>query len=128
MTEAFVFSPFHTYLTLCISSLNKSCSRLMQQYTTEHDSGQRFSKQEHIQAYVPQVRHRLFAYPLLACDITSLEPRHIGWTDSLHNHEYYNLHNDLEFLHQQAQREGEQTSRQGPVLSVIGHWKEIRGN
>lgn len=86
-------------------------------------SGQKFSEQEHIQAYVPQVRHRLFAYPLLACDITSLEPRHVGWTDPLHNHEYYNLYKDVKFLQQRAQqREGEPSGRERPMLSVLGHW------
>lgn len=61
---------------------------LISQSTLERDSGERFSEQPHIQAYVPQVRHPKFMFPLLVCDITHVEPRHIGWSDPLHDHDF----------------------------------------
>lgn len=85
--------------------------------TMERDSGERFSDQEDIKAYVPLCRHRFFSYPLLACDIAQVHARHIGWTDPWHSHDYYSLHNDVIFL---RQRRG--AVDQGPVLSLIGHW------
>jgi len=84
--------------------------------TNERDSGQRYSDQKHIQAYIPQVPHRFFPFPLLACDIDDVDVSHIGWTDPLRDHQYYNLNNDVDYL-----LHGQPLGR--PVLSVVGHWK-----
>ena len=67
--------------------------------TTERDSGEIFSAQEHINAYVPQVANRKFSYPLLACDgVNKMNQNNIGWTDPVHSHDFYDMSNDVAFL------------------------------
>jgi hypothetical protein len=87
------------------------------QTTLERDSGERFSEQQHIQAYIPQVPHHLFAHPLIACDIDVVEPRHIGWTDPLHSHQYYSLDNDVDYLLERGC-----VQLLGPLLHPSKHW------
>ena len=82
----------------------------------ERDSGECFSDQPHVQAYIPQMRHRFFSYPLLACNASDVvEAHHMGWSDPFRSHAYYDMSQDVEFL-----LGGKKLSR--PVLSMIGHW------
>lgn len=87
--------------------------------TTEWDSGELYSNQETIQAYIPQVPHRLFPFNLLACDISNLDTRHVGWKDPTRSYEYYELYRDVEFV---WKRESS-APLDRPVLSVVRHWK-----
>lgn len=85
--------------------------------TTERDSGESFTEQEHINAYVPQVENRRFSYPLLACDgVNRINHNNIGWTDPVHSHDFYDMSNDVAFL-----LNGKPPAR--PVLSSIRYWK-----
>lgn len=68
---------------------------------------------ERISAYVPQVRHGKFSYPLLACDVRSIDTRHIGWSDPVREFEYYNMALDVEHL---------LPGLKWPVLSIVHHW------
>lgn len=83
--------------------------------TEEKDSGKRFSDQERISAYVPQVRHRNFSYPLIACDIHGINQAHIGWADPLRDYDFYNMSLDA------ANLSGKRPSS-SPVLSVVNYW------
>lgn len=85
--------------------------------TTERDSGDIFCAQQHINAYVPQVAHRKFSYPLLACDgVNKMNQINIGWTDPVHSHDFYDKSNDVIFL-----SNGKPPSH--PVLTTIRYWK-----
>lgn len=88
--------------------------------TTERDSGETFSDQEHIKAYVPQVSNRKFSYPLLTCNgIGSMNQSNIGWSDPVHSHDFYDMSNDVAFLTQ-----GKSPTR--PVLSTIGYYAKAK--
>ena len=65
------------------------------QTTDERDSGESYSKQKKISAYIPQVHHRSFAFPLIAADLTKFDSQHLGWEDPFLKHEYYNLQDDI---------------------------------
>ena len=65
------------------------------QATTERDSGESFSKQKVISAYVPQVSHRSFSFPLIAADLSKFDCHHVGWEDPFFEHGYYNLQDDI---------------------------------
>jgi len=89
---------------------------LILQMTTERDSGEPFSEQSHINAYVPQVSNRKFSYPLLACDgIKKINQNNIGWTDPVHSHDFYDMSNDVAFLLNDK-------LPYRPVLSTIKYW------
>jgi len=83
--------------------------------TSERDSGQHFSAQPQIKAYVPQVRNKSFSHPLIACDISSINVDHIGFSDPLHKHNFYCLEEDVKVL-----TRGIKTT--DPKLSIIRHW------
>ena len=85
--------------------------------TTERDSGERYSAQEHINAYVPQVANRKFSYPLLACGgVNEMNRNNIGWKDPVHSHDFYDMSNDVAFLSNGKPPDF-------PVLSTIRYWK-----
>ena len=44
-----------------------------------------------------------------------MDKKHIGWTDALHDHEFYSLANDIRFL-----LHGKEPA--SPVLSRIQYW------
>lgn len=86
--------------------------------TTERDSGEKFTAQEHIKAYVPQVPNSQFSYPLLACDgVSEMNEDNIGWIDPVRSHDFYDMSTDVTFL-----RKGKTLDR--PVLSTVMYWKE----
>jgi hypothetical protein len=68
---------------------------LLTQATEERDSGESFTKQEKITAYIPQVSNRNFAFPLIAADLSTFGRQHLGWEDPVVDHSYYNLQEDV---------------------------------
>jgi len=85
-------------------------------YTTiERDSGETYTSQPHIKAYIPQVSNKNFLYPLILSDITNIDSNHIGWTDPTHNHFYYDVSNDVIFLHSNVKKSS--------VLSSVTYWR-----
>lgn len=95
------------------SVLMSSNIQLYLQTTDELDSGEKYSDQLIISAYVPQMKTRAFPYPLLACDISGMDSCHIDWVDPIRGHAYYDMAADVQFL-----SEGKDY-RSKPVLSVI---------
>jgi hypothetical protein len=93
----------------------------MNQRTDEIDSGKKFSERSRINAYVPQIRTRDFQHPLLACDISEMDPQHISWMDPIRGHDYYNILADVEYLLKGRER-------QGPVLSIIRKYSEKKAD
>ena len=48
-----------------------------------------------VHGYIPQLRGEAgFSYPLLACDISQVDPKLIGWKDPFHDYDYHNLASD----------------------------------
>lgn len=80
----------------------------------ENDSGEKYSDQSFISAYVPQVRARGFPHALLACDISDINPDHIKWKDPIRGHGYYCMTQDIDFLRK--------TKKEHPVLSMIRYY------
>ena len=70
----------------------------LEQKTTERDSGESYCKQKKINAYIPQVEHRSFAFPLIAADLSKFDPQHLGWEDPFFDYSYYNLQDDIAAL------------------------------
>jgi len=64
-------------------------------FTKERDSGKHFTDQAHIEAYIPQIRHPKFPYPLIASEIDNINVNHIGWVDPTRDYDYYNLTKDV---------------------------------
>lgn len=85
--------------------------------TFERDSGERFSSQHRIKAYVPQVPDPSFRFPLIACDLSGIDPKNIGWIDPLRSQSYYSLDQDVQFLMKQ-----EHNVSTEPKLSIVKHW------
>jgi hypothetical protein len=67
---------------------------------------------------VPEVRHEAFHYPLLACEIFEIIPRHFGWVDPIRSHSYYNMSEDVRILLKDKQ--GNEAG--GPALSIVRHY------
>ena len=81
------------------------------QHTDEVDSGKSYCDQSNIEAYIPQIRHNSFEYPLMACIGIDMDINHIGWRDPVRDHEFYNLKSAVDYLRD------EQTHF--PVLSIV---------
>jgi hypothetical protein len=90
--------------------------QLLVQETTERDSGESFSKQKHISAYIPQVHQRHFAFPLIAADLSTFDGQHLGWNDPFLDHGYYNLQDDIDALDPNA------VATNKPLLSRVVHF------
>lgn len=70
---------------------------------------------EIFEAYVPQLKVKGFNFPLIACDISNIDPRFIGWKDEDGDHDEHVLFNDLppEVTGNKAK----------PIFSIMKHWK-----
>lgn len=42
--------------------------------------------------YVPQLRVPGFSHPLLACDVSQIDPNVVGWKDEPRGHHYHSLY------------------------------------
>ena len=58
--------------------------------------GTTFSNVKDIEAYIPEVRVSQIPFPLLACDISDIDKKFLGWEDPERPFEFYNLLNDAE--------------------------------
>lgn len=83
--------------------------------TDEKDSKQRYSDQENIRAYIPQIRHPNFDHPLIACSIDGVNTRHIGWSDPKRDHSRYSMSKDIDFI-----LNGEAGGK--PRLNIVRNW------
>lgn len=67
--------------------------------TSERDSGEAFSSQAKITAYVPQMPHSKFSFPFIAAhDSSAFSNHYIGWHDPVLGHDNYHLDADVNFL------------------------------
>ena len=48
-----------------------------------------------IEGYIPQVESPAYIYPLLACDISSIDENLLSWTDPDHSFDIYRLDHDM---------------------------------
>ena len=98
-----------------ISSFSLACPlSFSNKETSERDSGQKFSAQPHMKAYVPQIHNRSFPHPLIACDISQIDDNHIGWVDPLRSHSFYCLSGDVKALIEEEPAH--------PKLSIVRYW------
>ena len=88
---------------------------LSHQTTIERDSGESFSQQQGIKAYIPQVNHRSLSFPLIAADLSKFDGRHLGWEDPIVKYDYYNLYDDVVALDPEA-------AATKPILSRVQHY------
>ena len=69
---------------------------------------------EIFEAYVPQVKAKGFNFPLIACDISSIDEKFIGWKDEDGDHSEHVLFTDLP-----PEITG---NKEKPIFSVMKHW------
>jgi hypothetical protein len=80
------------------------------------DQGINFSEVPSISTYVPQVESKAYSYPLLACNIDSIDADLFDWTDPDRPHGYYDLTKDADDLLQGT----DITTKM--VFSTLTHW------
>jgi hypothetical protein len=80
------------------------------------DQGINFSKVQTISAYIPQVKSKVFSYPLLACNIDRIDTDLLDWTDPDRPFSFYDLTKDAEVL-----LRGTDVSSKN-VFSQVVHW------
>lgn len=70
-----------------------------------------------VSAYIPQLRENGFEYPLIACNIESIDHDLVGWRDHRHGFEPHNLINDVKEIL------GESTSSANKnIFSIVKYW------
>ena len=74
---------------------------------------------EIFEAYVPQLKVKGFNFPLIACDISSIDPKFIGWKDEDGDHSEHVLFTDLP-----PEVTG---NKDKPIFSIMKHWKPPSG-
>jgi hypothetical protein len=80
------------------------------------DQAIHFSEVASMSAFVPQVASKVFAYPLLACNIDNIDEELMDWTDPDRPYQFYDLTKDAEVL-----LRGLDVSKK-VVFSQIAHW------
>lgn len=58
----------------------------------------RFCDANGVYCYTPDITHKLFEYPFLACDLTYVKDKHISWEDPLQHYAYYDLTKDADHI------------------------------
>lgn len=94
-----------------------------------------FSSNPEIFAYVPQVKLIGQPYPYLVCDIDDIDEGLIGWSNSAHSYDYFNLifdvpHKSLRRTPVVKKREestrefvmNERAALERPIYSIIKHY------
>ena len=66
--------------------------------TDEAITGTHFLQAKGCFAYTPEVKHNLFDYPLLACDLSYVKNEHVSWEDPLRSYKYYSLALDIDHI------------------------------
>ena len=69
---------------------------------------------EVFEAYVPQIQAKGFLYPIIACDITGLDSKFVGWRDEDGDHSEHVLFTDLP-----AEAT---TKKNAPIFSIMKHY------
>jgi hypothetical protein len=82
---------------LCVTYSHKVVFRDLQT-TEERDSGESYSDQEGINAYIPQISSPTFVFPLIASDLSKFDGKYVGWKDPILSYEFYNMRKDVEAL------------------------------
>jgi hypothetical protein len=80
------------------------------------DQGINFSDVPSINSYIPEVKSPVFSYPLLACNIDSIDEDLLEWHDPDRPHAFYDLTKDAEVL-----LHGTDVSSK-IVFTQIAHW------
>lgn len=79
-----------------------------------------YSSVPNISAYIPQVKHDVLTYPVLACDVDGLDPNLFDWNDPEVPHKFYSLAKDArEILARAGETDNFSVER---VFSKIKHW------
>lgn len=68
------------------------------QTTTERDSGESYSDQEEMEAYIPQIPDPNFSFPLIGADLSHFSGKFCGWRDPMKDYSAYSLSQDVEAL------------------------------
>jgi hypothetical protein len=102
---------------LAFQILNAIRSMFYDSYTARgKDMGIDFSNVRSISAYIPQVESTVFSYPLLACNVDSLDEELFEWNDPDRPMSFYDLTKDAEVLLSGIDVSGKK------VFSHIKHW------
>ena len=80
------------------------------------DQGVNFSDVATISCYIPQVKSRVFAYPLVACHTDRIEETLYDWRDPERSYSYYDITKDAKFLLHGTDVE------ESIVFSQFAHW------
>ena len=83
---------------------------------TGEDQGINFSDVPSINTYIPQVESTIYSYPLLACNVDTIDADLLEWTDPDRPHSFYDLTKDADVL---IQGMGVSTNM---VFSQIAHF------
>lgn len=71
-------------------------------------------------AYIPQMKVKGFAHPLIICDITDIDHRFVGWIDlDSNNFIEHNLFHEVSSTI---------VDKKQPVFSIVKHWKPLNCN
>ena len=76
-----------------------------------------------VTAYIPQLRENGFEYPLIACDIASIDHDLIGWRDSRYGFEPHNLTKDFE----EVLGKSDNSSENRNIFSIVKYWPAKNG-
>ena len=115
---AFVFFVFFRFIVVYVRSLFQAT------WTDggERDSKESYSDQKSISCYIPQMKHKNFEYPLIACDIAVIEKKHISWEDPVKPFSTYSLARDIKHIENLAKEQGREFDESNIVLAPIKHW------
>ena len=69
-----------------------------------------------VSAYIPQLRENGFEYPLIACELESIDHDLVGWRDHRHGYEPHNLTNDVKEIF------GESYDVSKKIFSIVKYW------
>ena len=74
-----------------------------------------------VNAYIPQLRENGFEYPLIACDVDSIDHDLFGWRDNLNGFEPHNLTNDLKEILGTSNVEK-------TIFSIVKYWPQRKND
>jgi hypothetical protein len=88
------------------------------------DQGISFSDVPSISSYIPEVRSKLFSYPLLAVDTDSVDEELYEWKDPERPYSYYDLSRDARTILNGVRSDDEIKS----LFSSVSYWKPNKDN
>ena len=71
-----------------------------------------------ILAYIPQVNIPGVIFPCFVCDIDGIDDKLIGWKDSFHPYDHYNL------IYEPYGMGNMPEKNDGPIFSIVKYWPQ----